>query len=88
MSTLHCLCFLDFTYPEANKESTRKVTENDENVKTADGEANKEFTRKVAEDVEKMMTAVSEVLNATDSAFLKVPAEARGHLPALNWVKK
>ena len=30
-----CLCFLDFTDPEANKESTRKVTENVENLMTA-----------------------------------------------------
>ena len=60
------MCFLDFTDPEANKESTRKVTEYAENL----------------------MTAVSEVLNATESVFLRVPAEAHVHLTALNWVKK
>ena len=32
---LPCLCFYDFTDPEANKESTRKVTENAENLMTA-----------------------------------------------------
>ena len=58
--------FLDFTDPEANKESTRKVTENAENL----------------------MTAVSEVLNTTESAFLKAPAEAHVHLTTLSWVKK
>lgn len=30
-----CLCFLDFTDPEAIKESTRKVTENAVNLMTA-----------------------------------------------------
>ena len=32
---LPCLCFLDFTDPEANKEPTRKVTENGKNLMTA-----------------------------------------------------
>ena len=62
---LPCLCFLDFTGPEAKKELARKVTEYGENL----------------------MTAVSEVLNATESAFLKVPAKDCVHLTTLNWDK-
>ena len=47
-----------------------------------------ESTRMVTDNAENLMTALSEVLNATESAFLKVPAEDRVHLTALNWVKK
>ena len=53
-----------------------------------DPEAKKELARKVTEYAENLMTAVSEVLNATESAFLKVPARDRVHLTTLNWVKK
>ena len=37
---------------------------------------------------ENLMTVVAEVLNATESAFIKVPPEARVHLTGLNYVKK
>ena len=53
-----------------------------------DPETNKESTRRVTEIAENLMTGVSEVLNAAESALIKVPAEARLHLTALNWVKK
>ena len=52
-----------------------------------DPEPKKELARKVTEYAENLMTAVIEVLNATESAFLRVPAKDRVHLTALNWVK-
>ena len=53
-----------------------------------DPEVNKELARKVTENAEKLMTTVSEVLDTTESAFLKVPPKDHVHLTALNWVKK
>ena len=53
-----------------------------------DPEANKESIKLVTVNAESLMTAVSEVLNATESAFIKVPPEARAHVTQLNRVKK
>ena len=52
-----------------------------------DPEGNKESTGLVTDNARNLMTAVGEVLNATESAFIKVPPEDRVHL-SLNWVKK
>ena len=53
-----------------------------------DPKANKVCTRMVAENAGNLMSAVSEILKATESAFMKIPPEARVHFTALNWVKK
>ena len=50
--------------------------------------ANKESINLVTENAENLMTAVGEVLNATESAFITVPPEARLHATRLNWFKK
>ena len=53
-----------------------------------DPETNKEFIILVTDNAKNLMAAVSEVLNATESAFIKVPQQDRVHVTHLNWVKK
>ena len=53
-----------------------------------DPETNKEFIILVTDNAQNLMAAVSEVLNATESAFIKVPQQDRVHVTHLNWVKK